>query len=168
MDVRIGLHRRLSAEELMLLNCSVREDSWESLRLQGDQISQSERKSTLNIHWKDWCWSWSSNTLATDVKNQLIRNDPEAGKDRGKEETGTTQDEMLGWHHWLNGHEFEQTLGDGEGQGSLVCGSTSGCQESVMTEQLSNNKTKSYLSVFVQIYSSLKQNELVTRNDNPL
>ena len=41
------------------------EDSWESLALQGDQTSQSERKSVLNIHWKDWCWSWSFNTLAT-------------------------------------------------------------------------------------------------------
>ena len=49
----------------MLLNCGVREDSWESLELQGDQTSPSLRKSTLNIHWKDWCWSWSSNTLAT-------------------------------------------------------------------------------------------------------
>ena len=49
----------------MLLNCGVREDSWESLGLQGDQINQLERKSTLNIHWKDSCWSWSSNTLAT-------------------------------------------------------------------------------------------------------
>ena len=49
----------------MLLNCGVGEDSWESLALQGDQTSQSQRKSILNIHWKDWCWSWSSNTLAT-------------------------------------------------------------------------------------------------------
>ena len=48
----------------MLLNCGVGEDSWESLGLQGDQTSQSSRKSTLNIHWKDWCWSWSSNTSA--------------------------------------------------------------------------------------------------------
>ena len=49
----------------MLLNCGAREDSWESLGQQRDQTSQSERKWTLNIHWKDWCWSWSSNTLAT-------------------------------------------------------------------------------------------------------
>ena len=64
MDVRIGLWRRLSAEELMLLNCGFGEDSWESLGLQGDQTNQSFRKSTLNIHWKDWCWSSNSNTLA--------------------------------------------------------------------------------------------------------
>ena len=48
----------------MLLNCGVGEDSWESLGLQGDPACQSERKSVLNIHWKDWCWSWNSNTLA--------------------------------------------------------------------------------------------------------
>ena len=49
----------------MLLNHGAGEDSWESLGQQGDHSSQSYRKSTLNIHWKDWCWSWNSNTLAT-------------------------------------------------------------------------------------------------------
>ena len=49
----------------MLLSCGVGEDSWESLGLQGDPTSQSQMKLVLNIHWKDWCWSWNSNTLAT-------------------------------------------------------------------------------------------------------
>ena len=49
----------------MILNCGIGEDSWESLGLQGDQTSQSSRKLVLNIHWKDWCWSWNSSTLAT-------------------------------------------------------------------------------------------------------
>ena len=49
----------------MLLNCGVGEDSWESLGLQGDPTSPSKRKSVLNIYWKDWWWSWNSNTLAT-------------------------------------------------------------------------------------------------------
>ena len=57
--------KKLSAEELMLLNCGVGEDSWESLGLPGDQTSQSQRKSVLNVHGKDRCWSWNSNTLAT-------------------------------------------------------------------------------------------------------
>ena len=57
--------KKASAEELMLLNCGVGEDSGESLGLQGDPNSPSERKSILHIHWKDWCWSWNSNTLAT-------------------------------------------------------------------------------------------------------
>ena len=56
-----------------------------------------------------------------DVKSWLIGKDPEAGKDWGQEEKGTTEDEIVGWHHWLNGHEFEQTLGDSKGQRSLVC-----------------------------------------------
>ena len=60
--------RRLSARELMLLNCGAGIDSWESPRQQGNQISQSEKKSILNIHWKDWYWSWSFNTLATCCK----------------------------------------------------------------------------------------------------
>ena len=64
-DVRVGQQKRLSTEELMLLNCGVGEDSWESLGLQGDPTSPSWRKSTLNIHWLDWCWNWSSNNLAT-------------------------------------------------------------------------------------------------------
>ena len=54
------------------------------------------------------------------------------GKTR-QEEKGATEDEMVGWHHCLNGHEFEQTLGDSEGQGSLACRSSWGCQESDMT-----------------------------------
>ena len=56
-----------------------------------------------------------------DVKSQLNGKDPDAGKDGGQEEKGTTEDEMVGWHHQLNGHEFEQAPGDGEGQGGLVC-----------------------------------------------
>ena len=56
-----------------------------------------------------------------DVKIWLIREDPDAGKDWRQEEKGTTEEKMVGWHHWLKGHEFEQALGDGEGQGSLVC-----------------------------------------------
>ena len=56
-----------------------------------------------------------------DAKSQLIRRDPDAGKDWRQEEKGMTEDEMVGWHHQLNGHEFEQALGDDEGQGSLAC-----------------------------------------------
>ena len=55
----------------MLLNCGGGEASWESLGLQGDQTSQSWRKSTVNIHWKDWCWNWSSNTLTTWCKEPI-------------------------------------------------------------------------------------------------
>ena len=92
-----------------------------------------------------------------DVKNWLIWEDPDAGKDWGQEEKWATEDEMVGWHHWLNGHEFEQTPGDNEGQGSLVCCSSwdseeqgslvhcgpRGHKELDMTERLDNNSNKS-------------------------
>ena len=55
------------------------------------------------------------------VKNWLIGKDPNAGKDWRQEEKGTTEDEMVGWYHQLDGHEFEQTLAVGDGQGSLAC-----------------------------------------------
>ena len=71
-----------------------------------------------------------------DVKSWLIRNNPDAGKDWRQEEKGTTEDKMVGWHHQLNGHEFEQALGDSEGEGRLACCSPWGCTESDTTEQL--------------------------------
>ena len=67
--------------------------------------------------------------LPLDEKSWLIGKDPDAGKDWRQEEKGATEDEMDGWHHSLNGHEFEQTLGDGEGLGSLVCCSSLGLKE---------------------------------------
>ena len=63
-----------------------------------------------------------------DAKNWLIGKDPHAGKDWRQEEKGMTEDEMVGWHHRLNGHEFEQALGVGDGQGSLACCSPLGCR----------------------------------------
>ena len=65
MDVRVGLWRKLSAEELMLLNCGVGEDSWESLGLEGDPTSPFWRRSVLGFLWREWCWSWNSSTLTT-------------------------------------------------------------------------------------------------------
>ena len=56
-----------------------------------------------------------------DVKNWLFRKDPDAGKDWGQEEKGAAEDEMVGWHHQLNGHKFEQTPGNSKGQGNLAC-----------------------------------------------
>ena len=64
MDVRVGRWRKLSAKELMLLNCGVGEDSCESLGLQGDSTSPFWRRSVLGVLWKEWCWSWNSSTLA--------------------------------------------------------------------------------------------------------
>ena len=73
------------------------------------------------------------------AKNQHIRKDPDAGKDWRQEGKGTIEDKMVGWHHRLNGHEFEQALGDGEGQTSLACCNPWGCKELDMTEWLDKN-----------------------------
>ena len=72
-----------------------------------------------------------------DAKNWLIGKDPEAGKDWRQEEKGTREDEMAGWHHWLDGLGLEQALGVSDGQGSLVCCSPWGRRESDTTERLS-------------------------------
>ena len=77
----------------------------------------------------------------TDSKSQLTGEDPDAGKDWRQEKKGTTEDEMVWWHHWLmGGHEFEQALGDGEGQGSLACCSPQSHKELETTEWLNHNK----------------------------
>ena len=70
-----------------------------------------------------------------DVKSWLIGKDPDAGKDWDHEEKGTTENKMVGWHHRLNGHEFEQAPGVGDGQRSLACCSPWGRKESDMTER---------------------------------
>ena len=121
MDVRVGLWRRLSTEELMLLNCSVGEDSWESLGLQGDPTGPFWRRSTLGFLWKNDAKDETPILWPRHVKIWLIGKDSDAGRDWGQEEKGPTEDEMAGWHHWLYGHESEWTLGDGDEQGGLVC-----------------------------------------------
>ena len=74
------------------------------------------------------------------AKRRLIWKDLDARKDWRQEEKGTTEEEMVGWHHRLDGHEFEQTPGDGDGQGSLACCSPWGHKELDTTEQLNSNK----------------------------
>ena len=92
---------------------------------------------------QSWIFIGSTDTEAEapnfwppDVKNWLIGKDHDSGKDWGQEEKGTTEDEMVGWLHWLDGHEFEQAPTIGDGQGSLVCGSPWVLKESDTTEQL--------------------------------
>ena len=74
-----------------------------------------------------------------DEKSWLMGKDPDAGKDWGQEEKGVTEGEIVGWHHWLNRHGFEQTQGDNEGQGSLACCSPWDGKELNMTQQLKNS-----------------------------
>ena len=88
-----------------------------------------------------------------DAKNWLIGRDPDAGKDWRREEKGMTKDEMVGWHHWLKGHEFEQDLGVGGGQGgSLACCSPWGYKDLDTTEWL--NWTQLSLYLYLNMYFS--------------
>ena len=84
-----------------------------------------------------------------DAKIWLIGKDPDPGKDWRQEEKGTTEDEMIGWHHWLDGFEFEQALGAGEGQGSLLSRNPWGCKESDTTEPLNwtGNKLRNSVKI---------------------
>ena len=126
MEWRVGLWRRLSAEELMLLNCGVGEDSWDSLGLQGDPPSPFWRRSTLDFFGRSDAKAETPILWPPHVKSWLMGKDPDADRDWGQEEKGMTEDEMAGWHHRLHGHEFEWTRGVGDGQGSLACCSPQG------------------------------------------
>ena len=95
MDVRVGLCRKLSAKELMLLNCGVGEDSWESLGLQGDPISPSWRRSVLGVHSKDWCWNWNSNTLATSCRVDSLEKTLMLGGIEGRRRRGLQRMRLL-------------------------------------------------------------------------
>ena len=136
MDVRVELWRKLSAKELMLLNCGVGEDSWESLdckeiqlvHSEGDQpwifFGRNDAKAETPVLWPPHSKSW------------LIGRNSDAGRDWGQEEKGKREDEMAGWHHRLNGHKFEWTPGVGDGQGGLACCDSWGHKQSDMTERL--------------------------------
>ena len=84
-----------------------------------------------------------------DAKNWLLGKEPDAGKYWRQEEKGTTEGEMVGWHHWLNGHEFEQASGAGDGQGSLACCNPWWCKESDMTEWLNWTELNSLIELYV-------------------
>ena len=128
--------RRLSTKELMLLNSGDGEDSWESFGLK--EIQPVNPKGNQ-------CWMFIGRPHAEaetpilwppDAKNWLIGKDSDPGKYWRQEEKGTTEDEMVGWHHQLNGHELEQAPGVGEGQGSLACWSPWGHKEKDAIEWL--------------------------------
>ena len=84
------------------------------------------------------------------VKNWLTGKDPDAGKDWRQEEKGMTEDEMVGWHHWFNGHEFEQGLGVGDGQESLVCCSPWSRKELDTTEGLNWTVREFKVCIFIK------------------
>ena len=125
----------------MILNCGAKETLESNLdskikpvNPKGNQlwifIQRTDDEAEARILW------------SPDVKSWLIGKDPGADKDWGQEEKGATEDEMVEWHHQLQGPESEQTLGDSEGQGSLACCSPWGHRESDKTEQLNNINNK--------------------------
>ena len=110
------------------LICGVGEDPWESLGLQADPTNQSYRKSVLIFIGRTDAEAEAPILWPPDAKSWLIGKDPDSGKDWRQEETEVTEDEMVGWHHRLNGHEFQQTQGDSDGQWSPACCSPWGCR----------------------------------------
>ena len=124
----------------MLLNCGVGEDSWESLGLQGDPTSPSWRRSVLGVHWKDWCWSWSSSTLTT-LCEKLTHWKRLWCWARLK--VGGEWDDR-GWDIWTASPAWWTWVWASSGswwrQGSLVCCSPQSCKESDTTERLNWTK----------------------------
>ena len=115
---------------------------WESRLL---RVSWTARISNQSILKDDQSWVFIGRTDAEaetpvlwppHAKSWLIGKDPDAGRDWGQEEKGMTEDEMAGWHHRLDGHEFEWTLGVGDGQGGMACCDSWGHKESDTTEWL--------------------------------
>ena len=136
MDLRVGLWRKLIAEELMLLNSGVRKllrFPWTARRSNQSILKEispgcSLEGLMLNLKvqyfWPPCVTSW------------LIGKDFDAGRDWGQEKKGTTEDEMAEWRHWLNGRESEWTPGVGDEQGGLVCCDSWCCKELDTAERL--------------------------------
>ena len=116
----------------MLLNCGAVEDSWESLELQEIKAVNPKQNQPSIIIGRTDVETEAPVLWPPDAKSRLTGKDPNAGKDWG-EKKWVTEDEMVGWHHKPNGHEFEQTLGNSGGQGNLACCIPWGCKESDMT-----------------------------------
>ena len=136
MAVRVGLWRRLSAEELMVLNCGVGEDSWETLRLQRDPTSPFWRRQALDFFGRNNAKAETPVLWPPHAKSWLLGKDSEAGRDWGQEEKGKAEDEMAWWHHWLDGRQSGWTPGVGDWQGGLACCDSWGHKESDTTERL--------------------------------
>ena len=102
-----------------------------------------------------------------DEKGWLIGKDPDAGKDWRQEEKGVTEDEMVGWHHQLKGHEFEQTLGDSEGQASLLCCSPWGRKKPDTTKQL-NDKRPEWKRKLTSKQKNQQTQTMVLRNHHKM
>ena len=142
MDVRVRLLRRLSAEELMLLNCGLEKTLESPLDCKEIQPVHSKRDQSWVFFGRTDVQAETPVLWPPHVNSWLIGKDSDAWKDWGQEGKGMTEDEMAGWHHRLNGREFEWTPGDGDGQGGLACCDSWGCKELDMTEWLTWTELK--------------------------
>ena len=127
-------------KESMFSNCDTRENSWESLGQQGDEAHHPKGNQPWIFTERTDAEAEATILWPSDAKSQLIGKDLDSGKDWGQKEKGITEDEKVGWHHWhdaISGHEPGQTLGDGDGQGSLGCCSQWDCRfrHNLATEQ---------------------------------
>ena len=116
----------------MLLNCGVGEDSWESPCKEIKSVNPKGNQSWIFIGRTD---AETPIRWPPDAKNWRLGKGPDAGKDWRQEEKGMTEDETVGWYHWLDGREFEQAPGVGDGHGALACCSLWGCKKSDTTER---------------------------------
>ena len=123
---------------------------WTARRSNQSVLKEINPEYSLNIH-----WSWSSNTWPPDLKRGFLGKDPDAGKDWGQEEKETREDEIVGWHHRLNGHGFEQTLGDSEGKETLVYCSPLGLQRVRQDLETEQHKHKNFFPLF-DMFDSLQ------------
>ena len=138
----------------MLLNCGVGEDSWESLGLKGDQpVNPRGNQSWIFIGRID-AEAETPILWPPNAKNWLIGRDSDAGKDRRQEVKRMTENEMVGWHHQLNEHEFEQAPAVGDGQGSLECCSPWDRKESDTPEQLNWTELHIYVPMWKNLIST--------------
>ena len=148
----------------MLSNCGVGEDSCESLDCKEIQPAHPKGNQSLVFIGRTDVEAEIPILWPPDAKNWLIWKDPDAGQDWSQEDKGMTENEIVGWHSRLNGHESEQALGDGEGQGSLACFSPWGHKESDTTEWLNWSYCYKYWTIFLTFYYCINRNEHLLEN----
>ena len=138
----------------MLFNCGVGEDAWESLVCKEIQpVNPKGNQSCMFIGRTD---AEAPMLQPPDANCWLIGKDPEAGKDWRQEEKGMTENEIVGWHHWLDGHEFEKASVVGDGQGVLVCCSPRVHKESDVTEWLNCTELDTSIKCLLKILHGLR------------
>ena len=136
----LQIFQRFSEQCNIPCNCGVGEDSWESLDCKVIQPVHSEGDQPWDFFGRNDAKAEAPVLWPPHVKSWLIGKDSDAGRDWGQEEKGTTEDEMAGWHHRLDGCKSEWTPGVGDGRGGLVCCNSWGCKESDTTERLNWNE----------------------------